>query len=1150
MCGVPLPMGWRSRAARTMEGVAAMSTSARPGSVAPPAGSPDDAAPRPLTVLAYARSTSGFYFGEMLAGLTRELAGSGGRVVIVQTLDPDDVAFVVRQSPRFRVPVAWDHVDGVVAMSLAADAGLLADLQREGKPLVLTHEVEGISAPLVLPDNRRSVRAAVDHLRAHGHTAIGFVGSLHQADLRERYEAYRELVDAGLVESSVFIETEDYTEDAGRRAAACLAAADPRPTAVVVAADRNALGLLEALPEHGIRVPRDLAVVSLDNVEAGAFSSPTLSSVGLLFDQVGVLAAQRLRAAIAGGPTASSDPAPTRPTSAFVAARGSCGCVPDAFDGAGTGPAATVPEPLRDQLTALLRDGVAFGATLAEPDVVRAALAAIEQVTDAGAPTTAELGALLSLLTHLATRPDQLHRVVNALSEHLQRADAASAGDVPAFGTALWRLQAGSYLRRSETQERLLTEQFRIAAELLSSATDDPRTLTWLAGTHVRAGVLALWDGTPGRRLTIVGAYDPEQALPAYVGTIVPAQSFPPRGIIDLARPDASEACFVVPVQTDEHEWGLLALVGGIMTTSSQDTYHHWAALLCAAFEAERLEQARRASEERYALAARAAHDGLWEVDLVTSELHAAARFLELVGAPADARLTPRGFLDLVHPDDAGPVDDALRRARQVPDVPVEVEFRVRHGAGWRWLMTRGLGVAEPAGEVVRLVGSVSDVHARKELEDQLRHGALHDPVTGLANRRLFLERLGRTLQQSDRRPASTYAVIFLDLDGFKLVNDSLGHLAGDQLLTVVADRLRTDLRSVDTAARLGGDEFAVLLSDPVPDEVLAIARRIQERIAEPVVLGGHDVVVTASVGIATSESGYQDPEDVLRDADIAMYEAKAAERGSASVFDPEMHARATSRLRARSEVRTAVDQHQFEVHYQPIVALDGSAIGHFEALVRWRHPERGLLFPGDFLPAMQETSAIVSLGRWILDEVCRQVAEWAGAGLTAVVAVNVSHKEFWSRDLVADVADALTRHGVPARQLILEITESVIMTDCDAARAVMAELHALGVRLHIDDFGTGTSTLTMLREFPVDALKIDGSFIRDLGRVPQTTELVRIMVEIGQVLTLDVVAECVETTDQADRLRAMGCEHAQGWLYSKALPGPEAGEVLAQAVL
>uniref|UniRef100_UPI002028E700 putative bifunctional diguanylate cyclase/phosphodiesterase n=1 Tax=Actinotalea sp. C106 TaxID=2908644 RepID=UPI002028E700 len=765
-----------------------------------------------------------------------------------------------------------------------------------------------------------------------------------------------------------------------------------------------------------------------------------------------------------------------------------------------------------------------------------------------GVADAAELRALVHALRALSARPDALHRTANALIEHLHRTTSpadpvrhAAAGTV---ASALWQVQSAAYLRRSRSQERLLTEQFEVAAGLLDSAVGDPRDLSWLAGTHVRAGALAMWEGADRTSVRVTGTFGLDAAD---LADVVPVTAFPPEALVAQVRPDRREACFVVPVRTLERDWGLLAVVGEIDTTSSRDTYHYWGQLLCSAFEAEALEQAVRASEERYALATRAANDGLWELELGAGAVHLSDRGRELLGlSPEDDPDTT--WATRIHAEDVPLVHEIGRRAVRGRGTPVEGEFRVVHPDGSRrWLLVRCLGVPNTEDWVIRLVGSLADIQERKELEEKLRQGALYDAVTGLPNRRLFLDRLAVALERPTRGGRG-FAVVFLDLDGFKLVNDSLGHLLGDELLKVVAQRLRDELRAVDTAARFGGDEFAVLLTAPSPEEVLVIARRIQERISAPVQLGEHEVQVTASVGITTSQVGYRDAEDVLRDADTAMYHAKGVERGTASVFDPEMHTRATGRLRTRGELRRALAEGQFVVHYQPVVALDGRGLTHLEALVRWDHPERGLLMPGTFLPTMEENTSIVALGRWLLDEVCRQVAVWRAAHPQTpeiTVSINLSHREFWSADLAPALEAALATHDVPGRCLVLEITERVVMTDAEAASATMGALRATGVGLHIDDFGTGQSSLHALRTLPVDALKIDGSFIDELTTTGRAADLVEIILHMGRVLGLGVIAEQVETSAQAARLREMGCTDAQGWLYASALPGEQIGPLL-----
>ncbi|HUG84584.1 MAG TPA: EAL domain-containing protein, partial [Euzebya sp.] len=838
-----------------------------------------------------------------------------------------------------------------------------------------------------------------------------------------------------------------------------------------------------------------------------------------------------------------------------IVRRGSCGCGTHEVDPADTGArlrpgmalsgeGSAVPAGTADRITRLLLTG---GDT-ADQEIRARARDVVAQVDALMAAdpdiTPGRLDALTEAVRGLASRPAVLRHIARALNDHVQ-----GAADPPtSISRALWHLEAASFLTQSTRFERRLDEQVGIDGGLLDAGGTDPRDLSWLQGTHVVGGVLGLWDAAPGSGpLRLVGVHDPSGTMADLLGTSMPVEHFPPAPLVALARADLRQICYVVPVRTSTHDWGLLALVAEIETTSSHETYHHWAAMLATVLDQRALQEAVQASEERYAFAALAARDGLWEWDAGSAEIYVSDRCRELLAMTGEEPLRLDTWTRRVVADDVQPLQEAMARARAGAGMPVEVEFRVQSADGTRrWVLSRCVGVGPLGTPVQRLVGSLSDIQTRKELEHQLRQGALYDDITGLPNRRLFLERLTSAVEMQRRRPDARFAVIFLDLDSFKLINDSLGHLLGDELLRVIAERLRSDLRTADTAARFGGDEFAVLLSEPMSEEVLGIAQRIQDRLSEPIYLGGHEITVTASIGIATSETRYHDPEDVLRDADIAMYHAKAAEPGSASVFDPDMHARASGRLRQRGEIRAALAERQFVVHYQPIVALDGSPLAHFEALIRWEHPERGLLMPGDFLPAMQDDATIVALGQWVIDEVCRQVAEWhlSHHGPIAV-SVNLSHREFWSEALLLHLDRALARHQVSPHSLVLEITESVIMDDLDDALQVMASLRGRGVRLHVDDFGTGQSSLHALRTFPVDALKIDGSFIRELGVVAQTTELVRIILEMGRVLGLEVVAECVETVQQADQLRGMGCQDAQGWLYAKALPGDDAGRLL-----
>jgi len=429
------------------------------------------------------------------------------------------------------------------------------------------------------------------------------------------------------------------------------------------------------------------------------------------------------------------------------------------------------------------------------------------------------------------------------------------------------------------------------------------------------------------------------------------------------------------------------------------------------------------------------------------------------------------------------------------------------------------------------------------------RYKAFHDGLTGLPNRDLFLDRLQQALDRSSR-DGVLRAVLFLDIDNFKVVNDSLGHKAGDELLTVVAARLRACLRPGDSAARLGGDEFVVLL-DGVGDA--GDANRVAERIAEvldsPIELGERQVVVGASVGIALTADHGIEPDVVLRNADVAMYEAKKAGKGRSKVYDPDMFAQALRRLEMGNDLRRAIEQGELRLYYQPKVRLGTDTITGVEALVRWEHPERGLILPDEFIPLAEETGVIVPLGWWVLREACRRARDWGEqypAALPLGVSVNVSGKQFQEADLVRGLAGILQEVGLEPSRLQLEITESAVMADTEYAAGLLRGLKGLGVKVAVDDFGTGYSSLSFLRRFPLDELKIDKEFVDGLGRSDQDEAIVRLVIDLSHALGLEAVAEGVETAEQLARLREMGCDQAQGYYFWESLTGEDAAALLA----
>jgi len=546
-------------------------------------------------------------------------------------------------------------------------------------------------------------------------------------------------------------------------------------------------------------------------------------------------------------------------------------------------------------------------------------------------------------------------------------------------------------------------------------------------------------------------------------------------------------------------------------------------------------EEALRKSEERYALAALGANDALWDWDVALDRLYVSDRWAEMIGLePADIGTRPADWMARVHPDDRDRLLLQIGEHFKGQSQHVTGEYRLQHKNGeYRWMLMRGVSVRNAAGEVVRLAGSQTDVTARKDAEEQLRHDALHDALTGLPNRALFMDRLGQALARL-RGKGDHFAVLFIDLDRFKVVNDSLGHTAGDELLVETSQRLQRCVRPEDTVARLGGDEFTVLLDG---GEATEFAAKIQRELSRPLVLFGQEIVSTPSIGIAHGRLHYESAEEILRDADLAMYRAKSRGRAGHAEFDPAMHKSAVAVLQLESDLRRAVERNELVLFYQPVVSLASGAIAGFEALVHWNHPLRGLMRPLEFVPLAEETGLVVSIGEWVLREACRQTREWQLRHSPALtVGVNLSARQFLNEDVVDTVARALAASGLPPRTLRLELTESMLMDNAPKAALVLAELRALGVSLDLDDFGTGYSSLSYLHNFRLDTLKIDRSFVARGTEEHGSWEIVTAIVNLARGLRLTLIAEGVENDQQLEQLRRLGCEYGQGYLFGKPL--------------
>ncbi|HEX2294063.1 MAG TPA: EAL domain-containing protein [Actinomycetota bacterium] len=531
------------------------------------------------------------------------------------------------------------------------------------------------------------------------------------------------------------------------------------------------------------------------------------------------------------------------------------------------------------------------------------------------------------------------------------------------------------------------------------------------------------------------------------------------------------------------------------------------------------------------------AHVGSWEWDVSDDEVWWSDELYRIFGLTRGGRVTLQAFLELVHEGDR----DRVRRI--VADAVAgshdfAYEARVVRPDGTVRLID-ALGTVEPdgAGRVVRVAGTVQDVTDRRSLEDKIQHQAFHDSLTGLANRDLFVDRVGHALSRQ-RRAGNSLAVLFLDLDDFKTVNDSLGHRAGDELLVDVARRIDEAIRPGDTVARLGGDELAILLEDLDGVEgAVFVADRIAGLFQTPFVVDGAELSVHASTGIAFSVPGDgRSPDDLLRDADIAMYEAKRSGKGGFQLFEVGMRLAASERLKLKADLQQAVDNGELELHYQPIVRLDDGTVSSVEALVRWRHPERGLVAPLDFIPFAEESGLIVPIGRWVLMEACRTAASWGGESPPSV-SVNVSPLRFRHSGFVEELKEALGATGLAPGRLVLEITESALVEDVEKVVERLEELKQLGVQLAIDDFGTGYSSLSYLKHFAIDVLKIDKAFIDSIALGAEDSALARAVLRLGQSLNLKIVAEGVEEDVQAEVLKTLGCPLAQGYLFSRPVP-------------
>jgi diguanylate cyclase (GGDEF)-like protein/PAS domain S-box-containing protein len=584
-------------------------------------------------------------------------------------------------------------------------------------------------------------------------------------------------------------------------------------------------------------------------------------------------------------------------------------------------------------------------------------------------------------------------------------------------------------------------------------------------------------------------------------------------------------------------------------------------------YQQYRIHQIRRDSKKRdelFQIITENAADMIALVDMKGHRLYNSPAYKRILGY-SPAELGETSAFEQIHPDDRFKVLEAAREARS-SGVGKKLEYRIRHKDGtWRVLESTASTIRDEKGEVAKLVIVNRDVTERKRAEDQLEHNSFHDTLTGLPNRRLFLDRLQRLSGRAQRHPERRYAVLFVDVDGFKVLNETLGTATGDQILVEIAGRLSACLRQGDTIShpedtlppldailsRFGGDEFTIALDAVAdPSDAMRVAQRIQAAVAEPILLADRELRLTTSVGIAVSTLSQEHAEDLLQEAEVAMRRAKALGGSRCEVFDETMHTLAVNRLRLETDLRSAITHHQFRVYYQPVVHLESKRITGLEALLRWQHPEQGLISPYKFLEAAEDTGLLVSIGHWLIVEACRQLREWEVRNPSqerVSIAVNISARQFADARLTSDIQKAIRDSGIEPAQLQLEMTENVAATDPKLSATVLSNLKHLGTGLILDNFGSGHVSLSGLRQFPVDALKIDRPLIGEMLADRKTGDIVELIILLARKMNMKVMAEGIESGKQLERLHAMGCEYGQGYFFSKPVAAQDAEQLLRQ---